>query len=112
MSTGFLTTTPGTVRVRIRLQPRASHNRIVGWHGQALKAQVTAPPVEGEANAALVRLVARAVELPPSAVRVVGGAKSREKLVEIETVSPADVAAQLERLAGGAVRVDKPEGPD
>jgi uncharacterized protein YggU (UPF0235/DUF167 family) len=50
--------------------------------------RVQAPPVDGAANAALVRLVASAVEVPPSSVRVVSGLTSRRKLLEIDDVEP------------------------
>ena len=104
MSSPFLTPVAGGVRLRVRLQPRSSHNRIVGLRGDALKVQVTAPPVEGEAHAALERVVAGAIAVPRSAVRVVGGAKSRDKVVEIATADGAAVSMLLERLAVNAGR--------
>ena len=84
-----------TVRLRVHLQPRAAHSRIVGRHGDAIKIQVHAPPVEGAANAALVRLLAATLGVPARAVRIVHGETSRDKLLEIE--SP-DVATALQRL--------------
>ena len=96
MSAPFLSLVPGGLRVRVRLQPRASHNRIVGQHGDSLKAQVTAPPVEGQANDALERLLARITNLPRSAVRVVAGAKGREKLVELATADGPALAVKLQ----------------
>jgi len=95
MSLPFLSPIPGGLRLRVRLQPRASHNRIVGQHGGSLKAQVTAPPVEGQANQALERLLARVTDLPRSAVRVVAGAKGREKVVELVTTDGPALAAKL-----------------
>jgi uncharacterized protein YggU (UPF0235/DUF167 family) len=71
-----------------------------------MKVQVTAPPVEGEANHALERLLARLTDLPRSAVRVVGGAKSRDKVVQLTALDPTAVAARLAGL------VDKMEGGD
>lgn len=87
------------VRLRIHLQPGAARNRIVGPHGDALKVQVQAPPVGGAANTALVDLLAEALALPRRAVRVVRGATSRDKLVEIQT---ADVPA-CRRLIAAAL---------
>jgi uncharacterized protein (TIGR00251 family) len=49
--------TPDGIVIEVRLQPRASRSRIAGLHGSALKVCVTAPPVEGEANRALVELL-------------------------------------------------------
>ncbi len=109
MTVPFLTVVAAGVRVRVRLQPRAAHNRIVGRHGDSLKAQVTAPPADGKANAALERLLAAFAGVPPSAVRVVAGAKSREKTVELVTNDGPALAAKLERAALSPV-VDNPNG--
>ena len=98
MSAPFLSVAADRVRVRVRLQPRAFHDRVVGQHGKALKAQVTAPPVGGEANEALECLLARLADLPRSAVRVVGGGKSRDKVVEMLTPDGSSLAVCLERL--------------
>ncbi|HVN83976.1 MAG TPA: DUF167 family protein [Candidatus Binatia bacterium] len=106
MSLLVLTYVEGAVRLRVRLQPRASRDRIVGLHGTALKAQVTAPPVEGAANAALEQLVAQAVGVGRSSVRVISGITSREKVVEVATLDSVAIARRLERLA-----TDKPPSP-
>jgi uncharacterized protein len=105
----FISAVPNGVRVRVRLQPRASHDRIVGQHGDALKAQVTAAPVDGAANAALERLLARVAAVPASAVRVVVGAKSRDKVLEVITRDPAALISRLRGVAEprGLVLVDK-----
>lgn len=60
-----------------------------------LKARVSAPPADGEANAALIALIAKAVGRPKSAVRVTAGASARLKTIEIEGLGPADLAATL-----------------
>jgi uncharacterized protein (TIGR00251 family) len=104
---------PPTLRLRVHLQPRAARTRIVGWHGDAVKIQVHAPPVEGAANAALVELLATTLAVPRRAVRILRGASGRDKLVEIES---ADLAACRARLEGALEsqasppRVDKPGG--
>jgi uncharacterized protein (TIGR00251 family) len=94
----YLSLAADGVRLQVRVQPRASHNRLVGLRGDALKLQVTAPPVEGEANAAVIRLLASIVGVPQSAVQVVGGAKSRDKFVEIQTADPTRVATRVAEL--------------
>ena len=63
-----------TVRLSVRLTPRASRDAIAGFEGETLRVRVTAPPVEGRANRALVRLLAKRLGLPRGAVRVVTGA--------------------------------------
>jgi uncharacterized protein len=60
-----------------------------------LKARVAAPPVEGEANAALIRLLAKALGLPRSAVRIASGDTARVKVLEIDGLSEAEVRQRL-----------------
>ena len=74
------------VRVRIYAQPRASRSEVVGEHGDMLKVRVAAPPVDGAANAELVRFLAKRVGVAPSLVTVVGGDTGRSKVIEIEGV--------------------------
>lgn len=83
------------IRIRVRLTPRAARDEVVGWQGQVLRVRVTAPPIEGEANAALERLLARLLRLPRSAVRVVSGARGREKTVAIDGVSREELSDRL-----------------
>ncbi len=82
-------------RIAVRITPRAAADRIDGWAGGELRVRVTAPPVEGRANAALVRLLAEALGIAPSRVRVVTGATGRRKLVEAEGLSLEEVQARL-----------------
>ena len=86
-------------RIRVRLTPRAARDQIVGWREGLLLVRVTAPPLEGQANAALARLLARALGVPPSRVGVVAGARGREKTVEIDGLSQEEA---LRRLGGRA----------
>jgi len=67
----------------VHVQPRASRNAVLGWTEMGLKVALTAPPVEGAANAALVELLAQAYGLKRRQVRVVAGEASRRKVVEI-----------------------------
>jgi uncharacterized protein (TIGR00251 family) len=95
-------------RLQIRLQPRAARNRIVGRHGDALKVQVHAPPVDGAANAALVELLAETFDVPRRAVRILQGSASRNKVVEIDCADAAACRRRLDTLL--AARVDKAGG--
>jgi uncharacterized protein (TIGR00251 family) len=81
--------------VPVRVQPRASRDEIVGWRDDALRVRVTAPPVEGEANESVRRLVARALGVAPSTVALVRGDRSRDKVVRVAGLSLADVRARL-----------------
>jgi uncharacterized protein (TIGR00251 family) len=85
------------VRVKVHVQPRAARSAIDGMHGDALKVRLAAPPVDGAANDALVLLLADALGVPRRAVRVVAGATSRGKIVDVDGVHVDDVR----RLAGG-----------
>ena len=84
----------GTViRVGVHVQPRASRSEIAGLHGAALKVRLQAPPVDGAANEALVRLLADRLGVPRRSVRVVAGATSRAKTVEIDGTTADAVRA-------------------
>lgn len=77
----------------VHLQPRASQNRIIGLHGDALKVQVTAPPVDGQANKNLVDLLAKTLKVARSKVVIVKGQTSRQKQVRLEGVKRASLEA-------------------
>lgn len=72
----------------MRLVPRADAGRIDGVINGVLRARVTAPPVDGAANDALIRLVAAALGVPTGRVRLVAGAASRSKVLEIDGIAP------------------------
>jgi hypothetical protein len=72
--------------LHVRLQPRARREEVVGERAGAVVIRVTAPPVDGKANAALCAFVARAAGVPPSRVSVVRGHGSRDKVVRVDGV--------------------------
>lgn len=84
----------------IKLTPGAASDRIDGWDVDAdgrpiLKVRVRARPVEGEANAALIKLLAKALGLPKSAVSLARGGQSRLKRIAIDGLSPDEVRDRL-----------------
>ena len=81
------------VRVSIHVQPRAARSEIVGLHGAALKVRLRAPPVDGAANEALVTLLAERLGVARRAVRVIAGASSRAKTVEVDGTTEDAVRA-------------------
>jgi uncharacterized protein (TIGR00251 family) len=92
---------PGGIRLRLKVQPKARHECIVGWvpdpDGTALKLSVGAPPEDGKANAAVFALLADALGVAKSAISVVSGATDRRKLVEIRGEA-TDLRAALDAL--------------
>ena len=83
-------------------QPGASRERIAGMMGDALKVAVSAPPEKGKANRAVEKLLAKALGLPASAVRVVGGETSRRKTVRCEGITAEALSERLETCLGKA----------
>jgi uncharacterized protein (TIGR00251 family) len=69
--------------LKVYLQPKASKNEIVGPYRDGIKVRVTAAPVEGKANEALLRFLAKEFGVAPSSVEIVRGHRSREKLIRI-----------------------------
>ena len=81
----------GTVIFSVRVQPRASRNEIAGEMGGALKVRLQAPAVEDRANEALVEFLAQLLKTPRSAVRILGGERSRTKRLEIRGVTQQQI---------------------
>jgi uncharacterized protein (TIGR00251 family) len=82
-----------SIRLTVHVQPRAARSEVVGTHGTALKVRVHAPPVDGAANDAVISLLSARLGVPRGAVRIVAGAASRAKLVDIEGTTEAAVRA-------------------
>ncbi len=89
-----------SARLAVRVQPRASRDEVLGWRDGVLRVRVTAPPVEGSANVAVVALVARALGVKPSAVCLVHGHTGRDKLVSVAGLTDDEVRARLRGSAG------------
>lgn len=83
------------------MQPRAARDEVVGWQAGALRVRVTAPPVEGEANRAVIQVLARALGVRVGTLSIVHGARGRDKLVRVEGLSLPEIEA---RLAGESAR--------
>jgi uncharacterized protein (TIGR00251 family) len=82
-----------SVHVSVHVQPRATRSEIVGLHGTALKVRLQAPPVDGAANEALVTLLAERLGVARRSVRVIAGATSRSKTVEVNGTTEDAVRA-------------------
>ncbi len=87
-------------RLPVRLTPGAAVDRIDGWEADAegrpvLRARVRARPVEGEANAALIQLLAKALGVPRSTVSLMRGGQSRLKMIEVANLDDAEARRRL-----------------
>lgn len=89
--------------VLVRVVPRSSRSRVAGVVGDRLKVQVTSPPVDGEANAAVLEVLARAAGLAVRDASLVAGHTGRSKTVRLATDDAAAVAGFL-REAAASVR--------
>ncbi len=95
----------GALVVTVRLTPKGGRDAIDGIDALAdgtpvLKVRVRAAPSEGEANEALIRLMAKSIGLAPRHVSLAGGATARVKRIRIEG-DPASLGAQLDKMTGG-----------
>jgi hypothetical protein len=79
-------------RITVRLQPRAASNEIAGFDAEGvLRARVTAAPVEGAANSALIELLATALDVPKSSISIVRGLTGRTKVIEFRRLDAARI---------------------
>jgi uncharacterized protein (TIGR00251 family) len=79
----------------VRVQPRAPREALGPAREGALVVKLTAPPIEGQANAALARLLGRVLGVAPSAVSVVRGAAGRQKLIRVDGIGVVEARARL-----------------
>ena len=82
-------------RVKVFVKPRAKKNAVVESQGDAIKIQITSPPVEGAANRDLRKFLAKTLGISPSRVEIVSGHTSRHKTVRIMGLTPEEVHALL-----------------
>lgn len=95
-SVPYLHSCKNGVVLEVVLTPRASQNKILGMYNERLKVSIMAPPVDGKANAALCKYIAKLIGVPPSNVSVIRGQTSREKSLEILGISEEDVLSALD----------------
>jgi len=92
----LLTANVEGVTFSVRLTPRAGKNEIVGVQAGALRVRLTAPPVEGAANAALIEFIAERLKVRKSAVSIASGERSRHKIVRVSGLSIEQVRTKLD----------------
>ena len=81
--------------MNVKVIPRGGNDRVEGPHGDALKIRLNAPPVDGKANAALLRFLADELDLPVSAIGILRGETGRNKTLRIAGRSALDVRTRL-----------------
>ncbi len=81
------------MKIKVKVTSRAKQNKIVGWQGDVLRVRLTAPPVDGKANAALIAYLAEEWNTSQSGIKIIHGETSRDKVLEI----PDSVSLPLQK---------------
>ncbi len=84
-----------TCRIKVHLTPRATRSEVGEWQEDVLRVRVAAPPVDGRANEALIELLAKRLGIPKTSLHLVGGAKARDKLIEVTGLTEPEARARL-----------------
>jgi uncharacterized protein (TIGR00251 family) len=93
-----------SVRLQLRVSPGASRAGVVGRHGDAWKVRVAAPPEDGRANDAVIRLLAETLALPQRNIEIVSGHGARDKVVSLGGIEPEEAERRLESATAGRAR--------
>jgi len=83
---------------KVLVQPRSSKNEIKGLHDDALKVRITAPPVDGAANKACLKFLAKYLDVPASSLAVVSGMSSRTKHIRVNLEPGGDFHKERDRI--------------
>lgn len=86
---------PEGVAIKVRVQPRAARNEISGLFGDALRLRITAPPVDGAANAACIEFFADLLKIPKSHIEIISGLTGRNKIIKLYGVKRDEISAKL-----------------
>jgi uncharacterized protein (TIGR00251 family) len=90
-----ITEKDGAVTFRVRVQPRAARDEVAGEHNGAIKLRISAPPVDGKANEACRRLIAKLVAVSPSMVEIIAGESSKDKVIRVHNVTAERIRTHL-----------------
>ena len=97
MPNDWIRATPSGTRIDLRVIPRAHKDAIDGLRHESLLVRVRAAPTDGDANEAVIALLARTLGVPRRAIRLLSGETSRHKTVEIAGLAPETATARLRR---------------
>jgi uncharacterized protein (TIGR00251 family) len=97
VSRNWCSALPGAIRLAVQITPNAKKTEVIGVLDDALKLKLQAQPIEGKANEALVKFLAKTLDVPRSAVTITHGLSSKKKLIEVVSASltPDSVAQRL-----------------
>lgn len=87
--------TPHGIRITVFAQPKASKNEVIGPHNGAVKIKITAPPIEGRANEAIIEFLSELFNIPKRSIQLYRGNSSRNKVFELEGVTPEQARTLL-----------------
>ena len=90
----------GGTDIRVKVLPRSSKNQIIGKEEGAYRVKLTSAPVDGQANRALIKYLAKTLGLSKRNVNIISGERSRTKRVRIQGLATEDVNRQLEEAMG------------
>ena len=99
------------VVIAVHVQPRAGRSAVLGREGHALKLRVAAPPVDDRANEAARSLLAAELGIPPSAIELAAGARSRQKRFRLRGIDHDELVNQLRRVLRDADAAPGPRAP-
>jgi uncharacterized protein (TIGR00251 family) len=94
----IIQSTPDGIVINVRVIPRAGRSRLDGTRGDAVLARLNAPPVDGKANEELIALLAAAFDVPPRAISILAGERSRQKRLRISGIDGPTAKARLARI--------------
>ena len=82
--------------IKVRVQPKSSRNQVDGFQDGALRVRVTAAPTEGQANAAVIAILAKTLGVSKSRLEIIRGYSSRDKVVSVDTLNEQEVQRKIE----------------
>ena len=86
------------IRFSATIQPKSSRNAIAGFHDDSLKIKLTSPPVDGAANRACVKFLAKQLGVSPSSVSIISGLTSRKKTIQVDNITEKIFIQTIQRL--------------
>mgnify|MGYP001324073158 CR=1 FL=1 len=91
----LISETSGGILLPCWIQPKSSRDAVAGLYGDAVKIAITAPPVDGKANAHLCRFIAKTAGIPKSSVELASGHTSRRKVLRLKGIGRDELSAKL-----------------